>query len=164
VNTLPHGQARRARRAGWLAGMVLLCVWPALAQLSRAIKTRGFLYPLYYEDALTGRGQTNRLKAILKGDEAQYLPNDTIQMTRMQLQHHDPDGRTNLIARAPHCLLDRQAQIGSSTSRLDVTGMEGALLIHGYDGYEVHLTNSSMFLSNRVRTVIRSEFLKTTRP
>ena len=42
--------------------------------------------------------------------------------------------------------------------------MEGALFIHGYAGFEVRMTNSTMFLSNRVRTTIRSELLKTSRP
>jgi hypothetical protein len=164
VNPASHGPPRRARRAAWVAVILLLCLCPALAQLSRGLKTRSFLFPQYYEDLVTGRGQTNLLKGVLKGAEGQYLTNDIIQITRMQLEHYELDGRTNLTAQAPHCFFDPQAQVAWSTSRLDVIGMEGALLIHGYAGFEVRMTNSTMFLSNRVRTTIRSELLKTSRP
>ena len=134
-----------------------------LGQVSRFVKTKNFKFPEYYETPRTGPIQTNRIKAILTGAQGQYLSNDLFLLTQMQLEYFDFNGRTNLVARAPECLFDAESRVASSTGRMDLVGLGGALVVHGQAGFELQLTNSTMHLSNRVRTVIRQDMIDASR-
>jgi hypothetical protein len=47
-----------------------------------------------------------------------------------------------------------------STGRLEIVGLGGALVMEGRHGFQARMTNATLTVSNRVRTVIRGEWLK----
>ena len=143
--------------AASVAALVLIFVLPLAGQLSRYAKGKDVKFPQFYETPMTGRSQTNRLKGLLMGAEGQYLSNEVVLVTKMRLEHYQPDGRTNVVALAPQCFFDNEARLAWSTGRLEVIGINGALRIEGNQGFQVSMTNSSLVVSNRVRTVIRQE-------
>ncbi|PYJ00047.1 MAG: hypothetical protein DME25_21605 [Verrucomicrobia bacterium] len=88
---------------------------------------------------------------------AQYITNDTWRLTQMRLEHFQFDGQTNLVAQAPQCLFDEETRVAWSTGRLEIVGLHGALFVEGNEGFEARMTNSTLTISNRVRTVLRQE-------
>ena len=82
----------------------------------------------------------------------------------MRLQHHEPDGTTNLVARAPECFFDTETHMAWSTGRLEIVGMGGALTIQGNQGFHANMTNSILIISNQVRTVIQRGLLSESKP
>jgi hypothetical protein len=144
--------------AALLAALVCARVW---AQGGRLEVMRDFKHFDYYVQA--GTGQTNRLKSLVSGAEARPASSNRWWVTRMKIESWEPDGRTNLVARAPECLLDPRTQVASSTGRLEVAASEGRLFIEG-EGFWCCTTNRHIIISNRVRTTISHELLKSTTP
>ncbi len=142
---------------GVVATVVVIGALPLLGQLSRRFKARDVKFPEFYENPMTGKSQTNRLKGLLMGAEGQYLSNELFLVTQMRLEHYQTDGRTNVVAKAPQCFFDNEGRVAWSTGRLEVIGVNGGLKIEGNEGFQVQMTNSSLFVSNRVRTVLRQE-------
>jgi len=147
----------RLLAAGGIAAVVLLCVLPLAGQLTRQLKARDVKFPEFYENPMMGKSQTNKLKGLLMGAEGQYLSNELFLVTQMRLEHYQPDGRTNVVAKAPQCIFDNEARLAWSTGRLEVIGVNGGLRIEGNEGFQVQMTNSSLIVSNRVRTVLHQE-------
>ena len=143
--------------AGWCLAFGLLTAFQLAAQLGRFGILRGFKFPDFYDTSATGKGQTNRLKGMLMGAVAQYITNDTWRLTQMRLEHFQFDGQTNLVAQAPQCLFDEETRVAWSTGRLEIVGLHGALFVEGNEGFEARMTNSTLTISNRVRTVLRQE-------
>jgi hypothetical protein len=140
--------------APWLAG-----------QVGQYVKGINFKYPTYYESTLVGRSATNRLQSLTTGATGESLPDGTLRVTQMRLEAYPLEGPgTNLLALAPECLLDRRTRVAFSTGRLEVVAADGLLRIEGNEGFLVQLTNSTLFVSNRVRTVIHGAALKLPTP
>lgn len=154
---VPQNAWSRLLLTGGLAALVWLCVPPLAGQLSRYAKGKDVKFPQFYETPVTGRIQTNRLKGLLMGAEGQYLSNELFLVTQMRLEHYQPDGRTNVVATAPQCFFDNELGVAWSTGRLQVVAGNGGLRIEGNEGFQVRMTNSSLIVSNRVRTVLRQE-------
>lgn len=105
-------------------------------------------------------GQTARIRSLVSGTEALPAYSNLIWVQQMKVEGYELDGRTNLVARAPSCLLDQRNEIASSTSRLEVALSEGRLYIEG-TGFWFSVSNRHLIISNRVRTVIQPELLRT---
>ena len=166
---------RRRHRGGngWTQVLMLavaagaISLSPLPGQIARYVKGKDLRWPDFYETPGAGRSHTNRLRGMLMGAEGQSLSNDlfVVRLTQMRLEHYDLLGKTNLVALAPECLFDTQNRVAwSTTSRLDIVGMNGALLVHGDQGFHLVMTNSTMTVSNRVRTTLRQDMLKLARP
>lgn len=147
-----------------LGGAFLLSL-PLAAQLSR-FSVMDFKFPEFYEAPPGSRAQAQKLlpKGLLAGAKGQPVSNDIYLITTMRLEHYQPDGRTNLIARAPECLLNTDTRVAWSTGRLEIVGMEGALLVEGHHGFRAFMTNSSLTISNRVRTILHQDAPTPSRP
>ena len=133
---------------------------PLAAQVRQGFKGSSWKFPEYYELPLTGKFHTNRLKGLIQGAEGQHLSNRLFRVTAMRLEHYELDGRTNLLARAPECLFDMDTRVAWSTGRLEIVGLGGAMWVEGDRGFQVHMTNSTLTISNRVRTIIRQQLVK----
>jgi hypothetical protein len=136
-------------------------------QIARYVKGKDLRWPDFYETPTSGKGHTNRLRGMLMGAEGQSMSNDlfVVRLTQMRLEHYDLLSKTNLVALAPECFFDTQGRVAwSATSRLDIVGMNGALLVHGDRGFHLVMSNSTMTVSNRVRTTIRQDMMKSTQP
>ena len=147
----------------WGIPFVLLLAVSLPGQISRLAKGRDVKFPEFYESQKGDPIQTNRLRGLLMASQGQYLSNDMFLLTQMRLEHYRVDGETNLIAQAPECLFNADSRVASSTGRLEIVGMNGAFVVQGQRGFEVRMTNSTMSLSNRVRTMIRLDLLSSSR-
>ena len=162
-NRVPLPRTKSSGGSWWLSGLGFILAVEVLfglrlsAQISRMAIVRNFKVPEFYDTPLRGKGQTNRLKAMLFGDVGQFVTNDIWRITQMRLEHYPPEGDTNLIARAPECLFDRDTSVAWSTGRLEIVGQGAAFFIEGNTGFEARLTNSTLIISNRVRSVFRQD-------
>jgi hypothetical protein len=150
-----------------LSSVLLLAValvGPLAGQIREGFRGSAWKFPEYYELPLIGRSQTNRLKGMILGEHGQHLSNRVFRVTHMHLEHYELDGRTNLLARAPECLFDMETRVAWSTGRLEIVGMGGAMHVEGNAGFQARMTNSVLLISNRVRTVIRQDLVKSSKP
>ncbi len=151
--------SRKARNSLWssllLASLLLLCLYPSgNAQLGKAGKVKGFKWPEFY-DPVPGKVPPNRLKYLVTGSEAEPQTQDLIIVRQMRMESYQADGRTNVVAKAPLCLVDRESRQLNSTGRLEMATGDGRLFLEGNQGFFCQLTNFNLIVSNHVRTVIR---------
>src|SRR6266850_3217031 len=125
----------------------LLCVRTATAQF----EAEEFKWPVYYKQNELIKGQTNLLKILLTGTRAVMTPDGVFEVEQMHIEYRDPVGRTNFVAQAPRCTLNRTKNTASSASRLSLQGENGLLFVRG-DGFFCNLTNMTLLLSNQVET------------
>lgn len=151
-------------RGPWLLVLAAALALPVIGQIRSGIQATGWKFPERYELPLMARGQTNRLKGMLMGAQGRHLSNQVYRVNQMQLEHYELDGKTNLIARAPECLFDMDERIAWSTGRLEIVGLAGAMRMEGNEGFEARMTNSTLTISNRVRTVLRQNLPRITKP
>ena len=157
------GQAARLRAVSVLGALALAVVFWAGAQVTPVKRVRDFRMPEFYEG---GAADPNpRLKSLVVGAEAQPVDAQgrLIALSKMQVESYLPDGRTNLVARAPTCLLDALGRTVSSTGRVEATLAQGQLFIEG-QGFYLQITNLHLIISNQVRTVIRPELWQRAAP
>ena len=148
-------------RTAWVlaAGLVALLVWPLSAQIRAGFKGSGSKYPEFYPLPLTGGSQTNRLRGMFLGDQWQHLSNKVFRVTEMRIEHYAVNGATNLVAVAPECLFDAEARVAWSTGRLEIIGNSGAVTIHGQRGFFARMSDSTLTISNQVKTAIQRDFV-----
>jgi hypothetical protein len=156
-------QLQGGRHWAVLFALGLLAAVPLRGQLGNMV-IRNFKLPELYDTLLTGRSQTNRLKGLFMGAVGHPVTNEVLRFTQMHIEHYQFDGQTNLIARAPECFFDRESKVAWSTGRLEIVGMSGAMFVEGNDGFQVRMTNSTLTISNRVRTVLRQGLVKVSQP
>ncbi len=164
MTTDVHRPRFRAPVVLLVVGVMTLLVAPVLGQLRSGFKGRGSKYPEYFELPLTGGSQTNRLRGMFFGNEWQHLSNKVFRVTAMRIEHYEMSGGTNLVAVAPECLFDADARVAWSTGRLDIVGMNGGITIRGNRGFQARMTDSTLTISNRVRTVIQRELVRPITP
>jgi hypothetical protein len=134
------------------------------AQLGKPGKITGFRFPVFRESA-PGKPDRSRTKTLITGAEARPQLDGLIPVTGMRLEDYSlPDGTTNLVAIAPHCIIDSTNRLVSSTGRLELIIAGGRILLEGRDGFRCTLTNLHLVVSNRVKTVIRPEKSETSPP
>jgi len=137
--------------------LALLCF---SSTLSAQIVSRGFRLFDYY-DAVSGKNQTNLLKSQITGAEARPQANGLEIVTRVRIENYLVDGRTNLIAIAPECLVDPRNKIAFSAGPLEVETANGQLTIQG-KGFFYQQTNFNLTISNQVETTIHRELMRST--
>jgi hypothetical protein len=159
-----HHRASRRSGAGWPFLLALALAAPLVAQVQQGFKGSGWKFPEYYETPLPGERRTYPLKGLISGEQGRHLSNNFYFVTGMLLEHYEWSGVTNVVARAPECLFDMQARVAWSTGRLVIVGNGGELTIAGNHGFRATMTNSTLIISNRVRTVIQRGLLSKSRP
>src|SRR5260221_11644542 len=152
-------ELRVGRRGLFLAVASLLCFALALAGQSGEL-FKGFKLP-YYESA-PGKNPRGFLKSQITGREARTLSNGLVSVTKgVRIEDLLADGRTNLTATAPQCIVDTKSRVAYATSRLEVETANGQLTIQG-EGFFYQQTNFSLTLSNRIETTIHRELIRST--
>lgn len=122
----------------------------------------GFKLLVFFERSEMEKGQTNFLKTLVTGDKASPLPNGWMSIDQPRITHYFPDGRTNVVAVSPACLLDQKQRVIFSTNSLSVVAGTNQMKVEGI-GYFGHLTNLFLIFSNDVKTVIRQELASSSR-
>jgi len=142
---------------------ILLLEQPLLAQFGRGSRVKDFKFPDFFEP-VPGQPRTNRLRTLITGAEAEPHLSGIVYVKEMRIERYQEDGRTNLIATAPTCVVDANQRVVSSTGRLEVVTANGQLFLEGNRGFYCQLTNFNLIVSNQVRTVIRQDLLKSVSP
>src|SRR5688572_23976926 len=145
-------------------GVIALAVVLQWAAVARAQTFQGFKWPVFFERSEMQKDQTNRLKTLLTGENAETLPNGWVLVDQPRIEHFLPDGRTNVVAVSSACFLDPNPKVRTvfSTNRLTVVAGTNQMRVEGI-GYFGHLTNLFFIISNDVKTVIRQELAAATR-
>ncbi len=163
INCFPLGR----RRQFWIlqilvaVSTLLLAGRATFAQVGQEGRTTRFMIPEYYEEDRGQPGQTNRVKSLIMGAQAEYQPSGLIQVEQMRIEYYEPDGRTNLVATAPRCILDRNARVASSAGPLQIETADGDLRIQG-EGFLARMADATLVISNRVRTQIEQGLVEAT--
>ncbi len=123
---------------------------------STGFVVRNFVFPEHYDVPAASQGRTNALKALVTGREAVPQGRDLYLVKSMRMEHFYRNGRTNLIATSPECIVDLTRREVSSPQRVEAEGNGGNLFIEG-EGFSCQLTNFHLIISNKVRAVIRRE-------
>lgn len=153
-------QQLRFRPAILLAGaLALLLAAPMVAQIRSGFRGSGSKYPEFYPLQPTAGPQTNRLKGMFFGNEWQHLSNKVFRVSGMKIEHYEWSGTTNLVATAPECFFDADARTAWSTGRLDIVGMGNGLTIRGRRGFLARMRESTLMISNDVRTTIQRQLI-----
>ena len=161
---------RVQQKGSWLTGVGLCLVLAMLlsvsllAQLSQNNVIRGFKLPERYETLAVGRGQTNRMRGIFIGAEGHTISKDLVRFIGVRIEHFGLDGMTNMVVVAPEAFFDNKPRVAWSTGRLEIVAMGGAMRVRGNEGFQVRMTNSTLTISNRVRTVIRQDVVNRVKP
>jgi lipopolysaccharide export system protein LptA len=125
----------------------------ALGQRTLTGPVKGFRFPDYYG---AESSTPNRIKSLLMGQEALPLSNGTIQVKGLRLENYLADGKTNLVVESPECLFDPKGKSVGSAGALKVASGDGLLSIQGRS-FLYLMTQASLVISNRPRTVIQQE-------
>jgi len=154
------------RETAWLfIALCLIAVAPASAQIGGQGRAGDYKYRELYEVPGGKVNVTNRVKNYITGAEGRSLTTHLIALTSTRLENYAPEGRfTNLVAIVPACLLDTSRRTISSTGRLELLGLQRRLLVRGDEGFLFQLTNSTLIVSNHVRTYIHPELLHSVSP
>lgn len=157
---------QKPRQHIWLiAGSLTLVLGVALqAQLGRMTVLSNFKIIERFSPKEMLPGQTNQTKTVLTGAKARQQPGGLILVDQMRIDSLQPDGGTNIIARAPECVFDFVERVAQSTGRLEVASADGQYRISGQQGFACWLTNTYIILSNHVRTEIHHSFIPTVTP
>lgn len=124
----------------------------------RVLEAKGFQTADNY-----GPPNETQVKSLLKGEKARPLENGLVQLTQAELSTFRTNGQPELLIRAPECLYDQPKQEVSSTGPLHVQTADGRFSIEG-EGFLWEQTNSVLFISNRVHTIIQPELMESSGP
>jgi hypothetical protein len=149
---------------GWPLLLALAATAPLVAQIQQGFRGTAWKFPEYHETPLPGPKRTYPLKSLISGEQGRHLSNDLYLVTGMRLEQYAWEGPTNLVARAPECFFKADTRVAWSTGRLEIVGMGGRLTVEGNDGFQATMTNATLIISNRVRTVIERNPLSEYKP
>jgi hypothetical protein len=149
---------------GGLLLIALVGTVPLVAQIQQGFRGTAWKFPEYYETPLPGAKRTYPLKGLISGAQGRHLSNDLYLVSGMRLEQYAWEGPTNLLARAPECFFKADTRVAWSTGRLEIVGMGGRLTIEGNQGFQATMTNATLIISNRVRTVLERSPLNEYRP
>ena len=167
-----RARAKTSRARFWqlgaataLTALFVAAVWPALAQFGSEGRVTDFKYRVLYDVADRRISVTNRVRTLVLGAKGLYLTNDLAHVTSPRLENYEPGGAvTNLVAIAPECFVDTSSRLAWSTGRLELIGLQRRLSVKGDEGFLFYLTNSTLIVSNHVRTYIHPELLRSASP
>lgn len=127
---------------------------PTSAQLSLVGKIKGFKVPDYYpsEPGVA----TNRLRMLLTGESAQPQLTGLLLIDGLRIENFAETGSSESVIRASQCVFDMATRNASSTGHLDMVSSDGRFAISG-DGFLWSTTNSTLTISNNVRTVLNKD-------
>jgi hypothetical protein len=143
-----------------IAALLFSCL-PLRAQYGQGGKVKGFKIPEFYP--ISEKVPPNRMKMLVTGAEAEPYSAELVALKEMNLETYTVDGRTNIVAKAPQCLVrleNRAIADISSTNRIEMVTGDGRFYIEGNEGFYCRMTNNiSLVVSNHGRTIIRHGLL-----
>ena len=113
---------------------------------------QGIKFTEYYPTRQT------QLKSVLECARAQPQPNGRYLVTDAKWRSFRENGEGEMTVAAPECVYDSARRLISSSGPLHVQAAEGKFSIEG-EGFLFQQTNSTLWVSNRVHTILHPELL-----
>jgi lipopolysaccharide export system protein LptA len=135
-----------------LALGVLLSAGPARGQ--RVLEGKGFKFAEYFDPP-----HETQMKSLLEGAKGQPLPEGRIQITGAKRQSFRENGEPEMTVEAPECVFDQGQKSVSSSGPFHLRTGDGKLYLEG-EGFLWLLADSSLFVSNRVHTIVQQDLLR----
>ena len=134
------------------AGVVFLFIAAAQGQVQPlpAGRATDFTSDSYFEPP-----HEQQVKVRLSGAEASPLPGGLLDVKKLKVETFNTAGRTELVVRAPQCTYAPLDGVASSAGHLELRSGDGKFRVEG-DGFLWRQNESSLTISNRVRTVIET--------
>jgi lipopolysaccharide export system protein LptA len=152
------GNRDAPRRVWRLRGILALLFMPALADGQEGLQvSAGFKFGPggYY-----GPPYQKQLKSLLTGTKAQQQPGGLYLITDGKFETFLENGQREMLVEAPQCFYDERGDHSiRSAGPLRVQAADGKFSIDG-QGFMWRQTNSFLFISNRVHTIVHPELLQ----
>ena len=141
---------RRAAKNHLAAGVGLLFIAVAHGQLQSTPvgHATDFTSDSYFEPP-----HEQQVKVRLSGAEASPLPGGLLEVKKLKVETFNAAGRTELVVRAPQCIYAPLDGVANSAGHLELRSGDGKFRVEG-DGFLWRQNESTLTISNRVRTVI----------
>lgn len=97
-------------------------------------------------------------KTMLEGAQFQVQPEGLYSLTEAKLKTFSTNGALEITAETPRCIFDRQNRTASSARQLQLRTADGRFFLEG-EGFLWTQASSSLFISNRVHTIIHKDLL-----
>lgn len=140
------------RVAGVIGAAVFSLVVLALMVRAQTIEADGFRVPEYFEPP-----HQAQMKSLLEGAKAEPLSGGQILIHSGKLQTFHENGEQELAVEMPLCVFDSVQRTVSTSGPFRARSGDGKLYLEG-KGVLCQLTNSSLIVSNRVRTVVQGSW------
>jgi lipopolysaccharide export system protein LptA len=128
-----------------------LLLFAGRARGQRVVEGKGFKFAEYFDPP-----HETQMKWLLEGAKAQPQPGGRILIGGAKLQTF----RENEMAvEAPECVYDQGQRSISSPGSLHLRTADGKFYLEG-EGFLWQQTNSSLFVSNRVHTIVQPDLLR----
>lgn len=105
-----------------------------------------------------------QIKSFLEGAEAEPGPDGLIYIRDAKLQTFQENGTNEMTVIAPNCIFDTKQQTVNSAGPLQVQTADDKLLLRGTEGFIWRQTNSDLFISNRVDTIVSGTLTNSFKP
>ena len=126
---------------------------PGLGHAQKLVEANAVKFPEYYEPP-----HQTQLKSLLEGAKVQPQPDGLYLVTEAKLQTWSTNGERQMVVEAPECVHDSVRRSINSPGKLRAQTADGKFSIEG-EGFLWRQTNWSLFISNRVHTVVHSDLL-----
>ena len=157
---------RMMTRPQTLTGAALLVGAAAVALLARNLIAQAPLAALgsvsdFTTSAYFDKPFEDKVQTTISGAEAQPQAGGKFRLKQLKLERFHETGERLMIVQSPECIYDSKERTASSPGPLTMQTGDGRFSVEGV-GFLWRETNSSLTISNRVRTVIRA--VTTTKP
>jgi lipopolysaccharide export system protein LptA len=133
--------------------VVVVALIPDAARSQKVVEAKGVKIPEYYEPP-----HERQLKSLLEGAKVQPQANGQNMVSEAKYRTWREDGEPLIIIEAPQCLHDSGQRTVSSAGPLRAQTADGMFSIEG-EGFLWLQTNSSLFISNHVHTIVHADLL-----
>ena len=107
----------------------------------------------FTSDAYFEAPHEQQVKVRLSGAEAAPLPGGLLDVKKLKVETFNTAGKSELVVRAPQCTYAPLDGVANSAGHLELQSGDGKFRVEG-DGFLWRQNESSLTISNRVRTVI----------
>lgn len=139
-------------------GLAFFLAAPVLFFTCNASAQKGFEAEGFQAADFFGPPHETQMKSFLKGAQARPLDNGMLLLVQAALETFRETGERELMVQAPECLYDTTNKTASSSGPMHAQTADSKFSIEG-EGFLWRQTNSILFISNRVHTVVQSELL-----
>lgn len=137
-----------------LAALTLgLTLSPSIGRAQPAVSGQGFKFTEYFPAP-----HETQMKWMLEGAKAERQPDGRILGTEVKYLTFRETGGGEMTVQAPQCFYSREQRSLSSAGPLHVETADGRFAIEG-EGFIYQQTNSTLWVSNRVHTILYPELL-----